>query len=117
VTHDQSGLQGGLTFLDFVAPTLVVPHFINGELFAQSIVTSVVTFDFVGVDDVFREHVDRTRDFLEKMAGPDDFTGVRGHVSDDGRVGFLVGEDALDSVQFGGVVVQDGVVFGGEFVL
>jgi len=117
VTDDQSGLQGSFAFLDLVAPTLVIPHLIDSELFAQGVVTAVIPLDLIGVDHVFREHVDRPSDLLEQVARPDDLAGIWGHVSDNRRVGLLISEDSLDAVQFGSVIVENSVVLGSQLVL
>lgn len=98
VSDDQGGLESSLGLLDFIAPRLVVPHFVDGELLSESVVGSVVTFNFVGVDHVFGEHVDRSSNLLEEMSSPNDFAGIWRHVSHDWGVSFLVSEDSLDSV-------------------
>jgi len=51
------------------------------------------------------------------MTSPDNLAGIGRHVTDNGRVGLLVREDALNAIQFGGIIVEDRVVLGGELVL
>jgi hypothetical protein len=60
---------------------------------------------------MFWEHINGSCDFLEQMSGPDNFSGIRRHVSDNRGICLLIGENTLDSVQFSGVVVQNGIVF------
>lgn len=117
VSHDEGRLEGGLGLLDFVAPVLVVPHLIDGELLSQGVVGTVVFLDLRGVDDVLREHVDGAGDLLEQVSGPDDLSSFGRHVTDDGGVRLLIGEYSLDVIKLSGVIVQDGVVLGGEVVL
>lgn len=107
VSNDQSGLQGGFAALDFCHPVLVVPHFVDDQLLAQIVVASVVFFDLSVVDDVFWEHSDWSGDFLEQMSGPNDFSGLRGHVTDDWRVLFVICEIFLDVFKICGVIVED----------
>ena len=66
---------------------------------------------------MFREHVDRSRDFLEQMTGPYDLSCVRWHVTHDWGVRLLVREHPLNSIQLCRVIVQNGIVFGRQFVL
>lgn len=69
------------------------------------------------MNDVLREFRDGACNFLIEMLGPDDLSCVFWHVSDDGRVRFLIVKDPLDDFQLTGVVGQDGVVLGGKVVL
>ena len=46
VSDDQSGLEGGFGSFDFLHPKIIIPHFVNGQHFTQSVVVSIVLFDF-----------------------------------------------------------------------
>lgn len=96
---------------------MIIPHFINGQLFTKGVITTIITFDLVRVDHIFREHVNRSSDLLEQMTSPNDFSGIRRHISHNGRVSLLVSEDSLDSIKFSGVVVQNRIVFRCQLVL
>jgi hypothetical protein len=51
------------------------------------------------------------------VAHPNDFSDLEWHVTNDGRgLGFILAEDSLDVVQFGGIVVKNAVVLGTEIV-
>ncbi len=113
VSHNQSGLKCSFWFFNFIAPGLIIPHFIDSQLFSKSIVTSIVSLDFLTIYDMFWEHIDWSCYFLEQMSGPDNFSSIGRHISDNGRVCFLVSENTLDSVQFSGIIVQNGIVFCG----
>lgn len=117
VSDDESGLECSLGLFDFIYPILVVPHFVDGELLAESVVGSVVSTDFSRIDHVLRENVDWAGDLLEEMARPDDFTSFRRHVTDQRRVRFLVLEDTLNGIEISGIVVEDSVVSGSQIVL
>jgi hypothetical protein len=65
VSDDQGSLKGTFTLLDLINPVLVVPHLIDGKLFTQSIVRTVISLDFSVVDYVLWEHVDWASDLLE----------------------------------------------------
>ena len=113
VSHNQSGLQCSLWFFNLIAPGLIIPHFIDSQLFSESIVTSIVSLDFLAINDMFREHIDWSCYFLEQMSSPDNFSGIGRHISDNGGIRLLVCENTLDSVQFSGIIVQDCIVFSG----
>lgn len=55
-------------------------------------------------------------DLLEEVPCPDDLSCLDWHISDSWWVGLLIGENTLYAIEFGGVVVQYGIVLGGEVV-
>lgn len=117
MTHDQGGLQRSLGSLDFIDPILIIPHFIDRQLFSYAVVGTIILSNFGRSNDIFGEHVDWGCYFLEQMTHPDNFSDLERHVTHNRRgFGFILAKDSLNIVQFSGIVVKNAVVFGTEVV-
>ncbi len=117
MTDDEGRLKSSFGPLDLLDPEVIVPHLIDGEHLAKSIVISIVLLYLGRMDNVLGELCYGTRYLLIEMLRPDDLAGVVRHVADDGRVSLLVVEDALDDFELTGIVGEDCVVLGGQVVL
>jgi hypothetical protein len=111
MTNDQGGLETALGSFDVGGPIVEVPHFVDGKLFTEGVVVSVVFLQVRGGNGGDHlEFGDGASDFLEEMLGPDDLTSLRGHVSDDLRVALALTESGFNGIEFSGVVVENGIV-------
>jgi len=57
------------------------------------------------INNIFGKHGNRSSDFLEEMSSPNNFTSFGGHVTNNRWIGFLVGEDSLNLIEFSSIIV------------
>ena len=103
----EGSLKSSFGPLDLLDPEVIVPHLIDGEHLAKSIVISIVLLYLGRMDNVLGELCYGTRYLLIEMLRPDDLAGVVRHVADDERVSLLVVEDALNDFELTGIVGED----------
>ena len=112
VPHQQRRCQSILCLRDLLAPDLKVPLLIHLQPQAYVIVFQQILLEFLLLSNVLGELLDGVCDSFEEMASPYDFTGLEGHVSDQGRFAFgVVVEVFGDVVELGCVEMQDLIEF------
>lgn len=116
VSDNKCSLKSGLGSFDFLHPQIIIPHFIDGQHFTQSIVISIILLDFWRMDNILWKFGDRACNFLIQMFWPYNFACILWHVSHNWWIWFLIVEDSLNGFKLRSVIGQNCIVLWSQVV-